>query len=143
MKMLSSVLCVFALAVLLAGCTSSQPSAQPTAVPTAVVQSTATPVPTGAPSGGVKEFTIEASEFKFTPSTISVNQGDSVRINFTNAGLYPHSFSIDEFGVSGSILAPNGSEVIEFIASRAGSFTFYCAVPSHRERGMNGTLIVS
>ncbi len=89
----------------------------------------------------VKEFTVDATNFAFAPKTISVNIGDKVRLNVKNtAGM--HDLKIDELGVATKILKAGESEVVEFIATKAGSFEYYCSVGTHRQMGMVGTLTV-
>ena len=52
-------------------------------------------------AGEVKEFTVSAQNYSFTPSTLTVNKGDRVRITFTNSGG-THDFVLDEFNVKTS-----------------------------------------
>jgi len=88
-----------------------------------------------------KEFVVTGKNFAFTPSTITVNKGDNVKIVFQNtAGM--HDFKIDEYGVASSKTSDPSEEVIEFTADKAGSFEYYCSVGSHRAMGMKGTLVV-
>ncbi len=53
-----------------------------------------------------------------------------------------HTFTIDELGINISVGA--GLTVTrEFKVDKAGTFAFYCAVPGHRDAGMEGTLEVT
>lgn len=90
---------------------------------------------------GVKEFTVEGSNFSFTPSSLTVNEGDTVRITFKNTGGM-HDFVIDEFSTRTEVIQGGEEETIEFVADKAGSYEFYCSVGSHRAMGMMGTLVV-
>jgi plastocyanin len=92
-------------------------------------------------SGAVKEFTVEGKNFSFTPSTIAVNQGDTVKITF-NATQGFHDFRVEGYGVGTKQMQAPGTEVLEFVADKAGTFEYYCSVGSHRQMGMKGTLIV-
>ena len=96
-----------------------------------------------AETGELKEFTVEASEFSFNPSSITVNKGDRVKITFKNVGSAVHNFVIDELGVSTNTLSPGGIETIEFIADRSGTSAFYCSIPGHRSAGVEGQITVS
>lgn len=89
----------------------------------------------------LKEFTVTAKNWKFDPGTMTVNKGDKVRLTITSTDV-AHSFMLKDYNLNVK-LEPNKTQVVEFIADKAGSFTFKCAIPcgdGHRE--MNGTLIV-
>ena len=92
------------------------------------------------------EFTIEGSEFSFSPAKIAVSQGDEVKITFNNVGEVVHDFVIDEFGVKTLILEPGGTATLEFTADKVGTFFFYCSVETptgtHRAAGMEGEITV-
>ena len=107
--------------------------------------------PTGEPKE-FTEFTIEGSEFSFSPATITVSQGDEVRITFNNVGEVIHVFVIDEFGVETPVLLDGETATVEFTADRAGTFAFYCSLATefgetefgrHRELGMEGKITVN
>ena len=105
-----------------------------------VVQEPSAPAPTpGTPS--VKEFTVQGSSFTFDVSQMTVKVGDRVRIVFKNTGG-KHDWRLDEFDAATKVLDSGQSEAIEFTASKAGSFEYYCSVGSHRQMGMKGTLTV-
>jgi cytochrome c oxidase subunit 2 len=77
-------------------------------------------------SGDIKTIDVTASRFQFEPATISVSQGDNVRLRLHSADR-SHAFAIKAFRVKA--LIPNGGETItvEFIADRAGTFAFTCS----------------
>lgn len=91
--------------------------------------------------GTVKEFTVTGSPFKDVPNKISVKKGDTVKITFKNS-LGTHDFVIDEFNVRTKILPAGGEETVQFVASKTGTYNYYCSVDSHRAQGMEGTLTV-
>ena len=93
------------------------------------------------PAGPVKTFTVTGSNFKFTPATLSVNKGDTVKITFNNSGG-SHDFVIDEFNVQAPVIQSGASETVQFVASKTGSFDYYCSVDGHRSMGMQGVLTV-
>lgn len=89
----------------------------------------------------IKEFTVIGSNFKFEPATLTVNQGDKVRITFKNTqGM--HNFVIDEFNAKSKTIQSGTEDVLEFTAAETGIFEYYCAVGNHRAMGMKGTLTV-
>lgn len=89
----------------------------------------------------IKTFEVSGIPFSFTPATIRVNQGDTVRIIFTSEEG-THDWVIDEFNARTNILSAGQAETISFVADQAGTFEYYCSVNNHREMGMVGQLIV-
>ena len=93
------------------------------------------------PDAGVKEFKVTGSNFNYDVSEIKVKQGDKVRITFMNAdGM--HDWKLDEFNAATQIIQGGKQETIEFVASKKGTFEYYCSVGQHRAMGMKGNLIV-
>ena len=97
------------------------------------------------------EDTVFVELHRWSPNTIVVNKGDTVVLKVTNPRGNYHSFSIPEFGVTTSMLDPRGgTETVEFVADKAGTFTFSCEVPYNPDQQwcdpdhamMTGTLIV-
>ena len=90
----------------------------------------------------VKEITVSGSEFAFLPSTIKVEAGQQVKINFQNEGSVNHNLVIEGLGVSSRTIGGDNSDIVEFIASTSGVYTIFCSVPGHRAAGMVGSLKV-
>jgi plastocyanin len=112
------------------------------ASPTPSAEPTPSPTPSTMPKQGeVKTFTVEGKNFSFSPATINVNKGDTVKIIFKNTGGF-HDFVIDELNAKTKVISDGQSETIEFVASKSGSFEYYCSVCEHRKMGMKGTLVV-
>jgi|SRR3989344_187238 len=81
-------------------------------------------------SGRVIEIEIRAKENRWIwePADIRVKAGDLVKLHLFNEDTYDHGFAIEAFGIN-KRLFPRRQTDIEFIASRTGSFQFYCSVP--------------
>lgn len=107
----------------------SKDTVLPVVVPNTVTSSNKAPV-----------FTVLGGNFYFKPNSIKVKEGDKVTINFKNDGGM-HNFVIDEFNVK-SKTTQTGTEQITFIASKKGTFEYYCSIGEHRQMGMKGNLIV-
>jgi cytochrome c oxidase subunit II len=94
------------------------------------------------PTGEVKVFVMTAKQFEYSPSVIKVNQGDRVQIKLTTTDV-AHGFAIAEYNVNSKV-EPNKETIIDFVASKKGTFSFYCNIPcGEGHRDMKGTLIVS
>jgi plastocyanin len=94
-------------------------------------------------SAPAREITIEASEYKFIPSTITVKKGESVKITLKNAGAMPHDWFVENMGgASIDMTSAGSSNSIVIKASQSGTFVTYCSIGSHRKLGMVGTLVV-
>ncbi len=79
--------------------------------------------------------------FTFDRQEIKVKPGETVALRFDNTHNAPHSFDIDALNVHVRA-APGQASLIRFAASTAGTYTFYCAIPGHREAGTEGKLVV-
>lgn len=88
-----------------------------------------------------KTFDIDGGNFYFAPNKITVNKGDKVTINFKNLGGF-HDFVIDGLNVKTPVIMTGKTATVTFTADKAGTYTFYCSVPGHRQKGMQGTLTV-
>ncbi len=154
--------------LLLLGCIGGQPATptaaptvlatpEPTAQATAVATVEATPEPTVEPSPAptdvstapVREIALVGTtnggtKWEWIPSEITAKKGELVRLKISvPAGDKKHGIGLPDFGVSQEIEA--GEEVVvEFVASKAGSFAFSCNVLcGSGHGGMRGTLIVT
>lgn len=79
--------------------------------------------------------------FAFNQDTITVNEGDVVKVNFESTDG-THDFVVDEFDAKTDRVSTGETTSVTFVAETAGEYAFYCSVGNHRERGMEGTLIV-
>jgi plastocyanin len=91
--------------------------------------------------GGATSFTINAKEFVFEPSTLAVPADEEVTVEVVNVGAVEHDFTLDEAGVK--IATPATETASGTFTLAAGTYTFYCSVPGHREAGMEGTITAS
>lgn len=87
--------------------------------------------------------TMSAVEFAFQPATVNVASG-SVTFNVRNDGQFPHNIQFD--GQADPIFADNlttGQSASATVTLAPGTYTFYCPVDGHRDRGMVGALTVA
>ena len=88
-----------------------------------------------------KTFNITGGNFYFVPNRITVNKGDKVTFVMTNAGGV-HDFVIDELNIKTPVIKTAEAATVSFAADKVGTFTYYCSVPGHKDKGMLGTLTV-
>ncbi len=119
--------------------TQTEPTPMSEATTTAT---TMTDTTTATTTTKVVAITIHASNFTFSPATLTVKQGQTVKLTFVNDDGF-HDFVIDEFaGARTKQIKAGVSETIEFVAGKQGTFAYYCSVGQHRAMGMEGKLMV-
>lgn len=95
----------------------------------------------GSKNAPVPELTVVGSNFKFVPNTLSVKQGDKVKIIFQNQEG-THNLRIDALNVATKIIQGSETDIVEFTADKVGQFEYYCSIGKHRQMGMKGMLTV-
>lgn len=85
---------------------------------------------------------VEGSEFKFDPSSITVEKGEKINLVFKNIGKFPHNFVVDELGITSKTINGGEEDSVEFVVEKSGTFSMYCSVGNHRQQGMEGEVIV-
>jgi plastocyanin len=89
------------------------------------------------PSGSQLAITTRNAAFSTTSLTAASGQ---VSIEVNNEDLFWHTFTIDKLGVN--VALPVGGQKHITLNVPAGTYTFYCSIPGHRQAGMVGTLTV-
>ncbi len=85
------------------------------------------PVPLTWAAPQERHVRIEASQFQFTPSVVSVNPGDKVTIDLTTTDVV-HGLYVDDYGVS-TTADPGQTSRLTFVADKAGTFALRCFAP--------------
>jgi nitrosocyanin len=124
--------------VMAPGSTTHSETTTPSASPTTGATTGGTTTTT---ENGVVTINLEAGSFYYKPDQIKVKKGDKVKLVMTSKDMM-HDFVIDELGVKLPITKAGSTNTVEFTASEAGTFEFYCSVGQHRAQGQVGTLIV-
>jgi len=89
----------------------------------------------------VKTFSITAKKWKFSPNTITVKKGDTVKLTIESIDV-KHSLTIPAYDIDAR-LSPGTIETVEFVATKPGTFEFFCDIfCGAGHSGMKGTLIV-
>jgi plastocyanin len=133
------VFTVLALAVGAAACggdDDDEPAAEPTAEETTTHEETM--------EGGGAHITLTADpggDISFDQTELTAAAGE-VTIELVNDSGIPHNVEVEGNGVEEvSDTITSGTTELT-MTLEAGEYEFYCAVPGHREGGMEGTLTV-
>jgi len=98
-----------------------------------------------------RSIQVQLGDYRFTPDTITVQSGETVRLELTNTDkLTPHNLTLksESAGLDVDVDVRAGkTEVLDITPLAPGSYEFYCNkkllfLKSHRDHGMKGTLIV-
>lgn len=123
------ILAIFvSLIVMISGCTQSLPSY-------AKIEA------------GIQVITIDAKEFKFSPSEIQMKPG-KVKFVVTNSGSVPHEFLVYETGKRESPIiavidvAKGQTKESDVVELKEGIYETGCHVPGHFDAGMKGKITV-
>ena len=85
-------------------------------------------------------ITVDSTNLRFSPSTVTINEGDAVRF-FWNGQILPHNaVEENETFDSGDTKASEDYRFV-FILGLNGTFEYYCE--PHRNLGMVGQIIVN
>lgn len=98
--------------------------------------------------GGDAATSIEVTgmdDLAFSPTSFTVPAGEEVTVELTAEAGVEHDFVVEDLDggdveVAAADAGTTGNGT--FTAEDAGSYTFYCSVPGHREAGMEGSLEV-
>jgi plastocyanin len=106
---------------------------------------TGTPAPPSSPAA-VTKLALAANpegQLSYNTKQLSAKAG-SVRITMTNMSPVEHDVTISSgsnvLGATPTFI--KGTKTLT-LTLKAGTYTFYCSVPGHRQAGMEGTLTVS
>lgn len=93
----------------------------------------------GGGEAGSDDPTITATDLAFEPTELSL-PAETVDLTLVNEGAAEHDVTVDELDLE--VYAAPGETTTESVDLEAGTYTFYCSIPGHREAGMEGTLTV-
>lgn len=100
---------------------------------------------------GIQRATVILDSYSYTPNHLIVQSGKTVELLLTSiTTLTPHNFVLKNEAAGVSIERDVGAGrtvTVQFTPTKPGTYTFYCDkkllfLPSHREKGMEGTLEV-
>ncbi len=101
------------------------------------------------PAGAAQRFDVDLGDYAFEPAVVEVTAGEPVELALRNRDIFIlHNLKLSAGGIDLDVDVPPGDTVtVSFTPTRAGRYVFYCDkkllfFKSHRERGMEGELIV-
>jgi plastocyanin len=127
-----------------ASSTASQPAAPSGTAPQAAAPAAAAQQPARAGAGtSLKLAANPTGLLSFDSKQLSAKAG-SVTLTFTNGSPIEHNVTVAQ-GTAVLAATPTftGASRTLTIKLKAGTYTFYCSVPGHRQAGMEGTLKIS
>jgi uncharacterized cupredoxin-like copper-binding protein len=96
-----------------------------------------------------QEVDITLSEFKITPSSITVSAGQMVHFTVHNGGTEEHNFvvELEDRGIEKQLfdtnLMPGETRTADYVFPVADDWEMYCPVEDHKGHGMMGEIEVT
>ena len=88
-----------------------------------------------------KTFNLDGFNYGYDVKEIRVKEGDTVTVNLSVSEGF-HDWVVDEFDAATEKIREGGLTSVTFVASKTGTYEYYCSVGQHRASGMVGKLIV-
>ena len=130
------------LALVACGGGDSSSSTTPAATTSSTTSTTAA-VGGGAGGGTVNVEADPNGDLAYTQTSLTANAGSDT-IDFNNPASIPHNVTIEDSSgkTVGATDTITGSKTSTTVDLKAGTYTYFCSVDSHRQAGMEGTLTV-
>jgi uncharacterized cupredoxin-like copper-binding protein len=107
----------------------------------------------GTSGGAIKTVVIKETEFKLSPSSVTLSKPGTYTFKAENKGSYQHSLEIEGKGLKSEgseegeaklkqVLNPGQSGVLTVTFQKSGTYEMYCPVDGHEEEGMKGEVVV-
>jgi plastocyanin len=127
--------------------TTAATTASTAAAPASTSSTTTTSSTPAAASAGAAQVIKLAADpggaLKFNTTSLTAKAG-KVKIEFTNASPVPHNLTVQGSASSeGATPTSAGGTKALTLNLKAGTYSFFCSVPGHRQAGMQGTLVVN
>ena len=100
-----------------------------------------------------KTVVIKETEFKLSPSSVTLSKPGTYMFKAENVGSMQHSLEIEGKGVKSEgseggeaelkqVLDPGQSGVLTVTFQKSGTYEMYCPVDGHEQEGMKGEVVV-
>lgn len=97
--------------------------------------------PMASPVSDASGVSVTLINGEIQPTELTIAADTDVTISVTNDGTFEHDFTIEDTDLTISLIDVGGTADL-VVSLAAGTYTYYCSVPGHREAGMQGTLTV-
>ena len=115
--------------------------------------SSAATTKSGTPGEAIKTAVIKESEFKLSPSSVTLGKPGTYTFKVENKGSTQHSLEIEGKGVKSEgseegeaelkqVLNPGQSGMLTVSFQKSGTYEMYCPVDGHEQEGMKGEVVV-
>ena len=94
----------------------------------------------------VKEVEVVAENMSYSPNEIRATPGQQLRVTLINKGKEEHNIEFElpegDKELESPVQPGNRATLSLQAPQKAGTYTIYCPVKNHKEKGMTGKLIV-
>jgi uncharacterized cupredoxin-like copper-binding protein len=98
----------------------------------------------------IKTVTIKETEYKLSPSSVTLSKPGTYAFKAEDKGSAQHSLTIEGKGVKGGggeatlkqVLSSGQSSVLTVTFQKSGTYEMYCPVDFHKQIGMKGKVVV-
>ena len=92
----------------------------------------------------IKTITVHETEYKLSPSSVSLTKPGTYVFKGVNDGTITHSLAIEGNGVDmdASGISPGSSGTLKVTLPKAGTYEIYCPIDGHKGLGMEGKVTV-
>lgn len=95
----------------------------------------------GVSTNSIKEISIVAKQFSFSPNPIKLKFNERVKLKITSTDVI-HGFSVPELNID-EVISPGKETIIDFMPSKKGTFTLLCSITCGTgHSGMRGNIII-
>lgn len=95
----------------------------------------------GTASGAASNVAVSLADFKIEPGGLTVASGGVLAVK--NIGAVPHNLEVEGADLVTKDLNAGESDDLSLSGLAPGSYTVFCAIPGHREMGMETTLQIT
>jgi plastocyanin len=92
----------------------------------------------------IKTITISETEYKLTPSKVTLSKPGTYEFKVVNKGTITHALEVEGPGdeAKSSDIEPGKSTTLKATLDKSGTYEMYCPIDGHRQEGMEGKVTV-